>query len=80
MSTLHGQHLAVTIRLKSGKELKERVGNLRPMASDDVDAKFRTLSTVVLDKEGSERLPYEVLNLEAVTNMAQLRPLIVQQP
>ena len=70
----------VTIRLKSGKELKERVDNLRSMTPDDVDAKFRTLSTVVLDKERSERLRNEVLNLEAVTNMAQLRPLLVQQP
>jgi 2-methylcitrate dehydratase PrpD len=69
----------VVIRLKSGKELKEHVHNLRSMTPDDVDAKFRTLSTVVLDKDRSERLRHEILNLEGITNMAQLRPLLVQQ-
>lgn len=70
----------VTIRLKSGKELKEQVDNLRSMTLDDLDAKFRMLSTLVLDKDRGNEVLHEVHNLECIPSMTQLVPLLIPKP
>jgi 2-methylcitrate dehydratase PrpD len=70
----------VIIRLKSGKELKEQVNHLRQMTPEDLNAKFHALSSVVLDKDRGERVMREVHNLEGITSMTQLVPLLVPQP
>ena len=67
------------IRLKSGKELKERVDNLRSMTPEDLEAKFRAMSQVVLDADRSEKLMREVHSLDSVPNLTQLLPLLVRE-
>ena len=69
----------VTVRLRSGEQYTELVENLRAMTPEDIDEKFRRLSSVVLDPHRSESLLELVRRLEQVRDVSALLPLFLGQ-
>lgn len=75
----HPRGARVTLRLRSGDEFTEVVDNLRAMTPDDIDDKFRRLSSVVLDPDRGEALLRRVRSLEEVRDVSALLPLFLSQ-
>jgi 2-methylcitrate dehydratase PrpD len=67
----------VTVNLRNGDALRETVGDLRTMTGEDLDDKFRGLSTVVLDEERSEEILRLVHSLDEVRDVSTLAGLLV---
>lgn len=66
----------VTVRLTSGETYSERVDTLRSMTVEEVNEKFRQLSSVVVSKEQCEQLVAMVRNLDEVRDVSSLVPLL----
>lgn len=71
----------VEVTLMDGKVLTERVGTVRgtmenPMTREEIIAKARDLVTPVLGASKCQALIDRVFDLESVSNVAQLRPLL----
>jgi 2-methylcitrate dehydratase PrpD len=71
----------VEITLNDGTQLSERVDAVRgttenPMAREDVVAKARDLMSPILGEQACVKLITEVLGLENVKNIRELRPLL----
>jgi 2-methylcitrate dehydratase PrpD len=71
----------VELTLNDGTQLTERVEAVRgtaenPMTHDEVVAKCLELCGPVLGRQQSEALVSKLMNLEAVANVLQLRPLL----
>jgi len=71
----------VEVTLTDGKVLSDRVGNVRgtmenPMTRDEIIAKARDLMTPVLGVSKCQSLIDRVFDLEGVSNVTQLRPLL----
>jgi 2-methylcitrate dehydratase PrpD len=75
----HPRGARVTVRLRSGEEYTELVENLRAMTPEDIDDKFRRLSSVVLDAQRGEALLRRVRSLEEVRDVSALLPLFLNQ-
>lgn len=73
----HPRAADVTVRLRSGQEYREFVDQLPDMTPEAIDAKFRGLSTVVLDTGRSEALLDRIHHLELVRDVSALVPLLV---
>jgi len=69
----------VTVRLRSGEQYTELVENLRAMTPEDIDEKFRRLSSVVLDPHRGQALLDQVRRLEQVRDVSALLPLFLGQ-
>ena len=72
----------VEIELNDGSRLSERVEAVRgtprnPMSRDEVIDKARDLMALVLGDDTSERLIETVYAIERVTNVRDLRPLLM---
>jgi len=71
----------VDLTLKDGTRLSERVDNARgtpenPMTREEVVAKARDLITPVLGASKCFRLIEQILDLERLKNVRELRPLL----
>jgi 2-methylcitrate dehydratase PrpD len=73
----HPRGARVTVRLRSGEEFVEQVDNLPEMTPDEIDDKFRDLTTVVLPTDRSEALLHRVRHIDEVRNVAELAPMFV---
>ncbi len=67
-----------TVRLNSGETFIEAVPMLRSMTGAEVDAKFRSLATVATSEENVEELLNLGRNLETISNVSFLLPLLTQ--
>jgi 2-methylcitrate dehydratase PrpD len=78
---LPNREAIVEVTLTSGERFMERVTAVRgtaenPMTREDVVAKSRDLITPVLGSAKCEKLIAKVFDLEAATNISELRPLL----
>jgi 2-methylcitrate dehydratase PrpD len=67
----------VTVTLRDGRTIQETVENLRTMTAEDLDEKFRSLSTVVLEPGRSEEVLETVHSLDEVRDVSVLSSLLV---
>ncbi|MQA80510.1 MAG: hypothetical protein GEV10_18860 [Streptosporangiales bacterium] len=67
----------VSVTLKNGDEYHETVKDLRKMAPEDLDEKYRNLSRRVLDEERSEKLLETAHQLDAVADLSTVTPQLV---
>jgi 2-methylcitrate dehydratase PrpD len=73
----HPRGARVTVRLRSGEEFVEQVGNLPEMTPEEIDDKFRDIATVVLPADRTEALLHRVRHIDEVRNVAELAPMFV---
>ncbi len=71
----------VEVTTRDGSRFREHVVSVRgtaenPMTTEEVEKKCRELLTPVLGKDRSQKLIDKIWNLEQVSNMRQLRPLL----
>jgi 2-methylcitrate dehydratase PrpD len=71
----------VEVTLNDGKQMSERVGNVRgtaenPMSREDVIAKARDLMAPVLGNATCQTLIDRVIAIESVKSVLELRPLL----
>jgi 2-methylcitrate dehydratase PrpD len=71
----------VDIKLADGTRLTKRVDNVRgtpenPMTREEVVAKAKDLITPVLGVIGATKLVEQIMNIETVTNIRELRPFL----
>jgi 2-methylcitrate dehydratase PrpD len=71
----------VDVILDDGKQLSERVGNVRgtaenPMNRDDIVAKARDLMAPVLGNATCQTLIDRIMAIESVKSVVELRPLL----
>jgi 2-methylcitrate dehydratase PrpD len=71
----------VEVTLKDGTQLSERVDAVRgtpdnPMPREEVVAKARDLMTPILGADGCSKLIEQMLELDKVKDIRQLRPLL----
>jgi 2-methylcitrate dehydratase PrpD len=73
----------VEVLTTSGQQLREHIINVRgrpenPMSRDEIEEKARLLMTPVLDHDHVSRLFDAIRNLESVTDISSLRPLLMK--
>jgi 2-methylcitrate dehydratase PrpD len=71
----------VDIKLADGTRLTKRVDNVRgtpesPMTREEVVAKEKDLITPVLGVVGATKLVEQIMNIETVKNIRELRPFL----
>ncbi len=76
-----GSAAAVEVTTKDGAKLREHVVSPRgmmenPMTTEEVEKKCRVLLEPILGQEHSQELIDRIWNLERVSNMRTLRPLL----
>jgi 2-methylcitrate dehydratase PrpD len=74
------RNASATVRLKSGEILHERVDSLHLMTPDEVDDKFRSLASVVMDRPQYDEIVSRVRNLEDVPDVTRLAAMLVARP